>query len=330
MFLNEPLSFQKAIALSEKVRVESTLSDNLLSASVAGLKFRNPTALASGILGYTADSLLSIVESGAGAVVTKSVGAKPRLGYANPTVVQTQCGLINAMGLPNPGIDLYTEEISNFKTLLKVPLIVSIFGYSAEEYAQVAEKVVKAGADAVELNVSCPHVKQTGSEIGQNPRLLFEVVGKVRASVGKPLVVKLSPNVSDLAEMAEVAVRAGADALTAINTVKALAIDVDTMLPVLSNVRGGLSGPAVKPIALRCVYDVYENVKVPILGCGGITTWQDAVEFLLAGASVVQIGTAVALRSPGVFRAVNRGIGKYLNKKGCKNVKEIVGLAHRT
>jgi len=285
--------------------------------------------LASGILGYTADSLLSIVESGAGAVVTKSVGVKPRLGYANPTVVQAKCGLINAMGLPNPGIDGYAGEISYSKTILNVPLVVSVFGYSAEEYAQVAEKAVKAGADAVELNVSCPHVKQTGSEIGQNPRLLAEVVGKVRASVSKPLIVKLSPNVSDIAEMAEVAVKAGADALTAINTLKALAIDVDTMLPVLSNVRGGLSGPAVKPVALRCVYDIYEKVKVPILGCGGIATWQDAVEFFLAGATMVQIGTAVALKSPGVFQTVNRGVSSYLNKKGCKSVKEIVGLAHR-
>jgi len=309
--------------------VKSTLSGSLLVVNVAGLQFRNPAALASGILGYTADSLLSIVESGAGAVVTKSVGVKPRLGYANPTVVQAKCGLINAMGLPNPGIDGYAGEISYSKTILRVPLIVSVFGYSAEEYAQVAEKAVKAGADAVELNVSCPHVKQTGSEIGQNPKLLAEVVGKVKASVSKPLIVKLSPNVSDVVEMAEVAVKAGADALTAINTVKALAIDVDTMLPVLSNVRGGLSGPAIKPVALRCVYDIYEKVSVPILGCGGITTWQDAVEFLLAGASVIQVGTAVALKGPSVFQTVNRGISNYLNKKGCKNLKEIVGLAHR-
>ena len=309
--------------------MKSTLSGSLLVVNVAGLQFRNPAALASGILGYTADSLLSIVESGAGAVVTKSVGVKPRLGYANPTVVQAKCGLINAMGLPNPGIDGYAGEISYSKTILRVPLIVSVFGYSAEEYAQVAEKAVKAGADAVELNVSCPHVKQTGSEIGQNPKLLAEVVGKVKASVSKPLIVKLSPNVSDVVEMAEVAVKAGADALTAINTVKALAIDVDTMLPVLSNVRGGLSGPAIKPVALRCVYDIYEKVSVPILGCGGITTWQDAVEFFLAGATVIQVGTAVALKSPGVFQAVNRGISNYLNKKGCKNLKEIVGLAHR-
>ncbi len=310
--------------------MKSALSGNELGVNVAGLQLRNPTALASGILGYTADSLLSIVGSGAGAVITKSVGAKPRMGYANPTVVQAKCGLINAMGLPNPGIDEYVEEISHSKTILHAPLIVSVFGYSAEEYAQVAEKAVKAGADAVELNVSCPHVRQTGSEIGQNPMLLAEVVAKVKASVCKPVIVKLSPNVSDIVEMAKVAVKAGADALTAINTVKALAIDVDTTLPVLSNVRGGLSGPAIKPVALRCVYDIFENVKVPIFGCGGIATWQDAVEFFLAGATAVQVGTAVALKNPSVFRTLNRGVGNYLKKKHYGNVKEIVGLAHRS
>jgi dihydroorotate dehydrogenase (NAD+) catalytic subunit len=251
------------------------------------------------------------------------------MGYANPTVVQTQCGLINAMGLPNPGIDGYAGEIVYAKTILKVPLIVSVFGYSAEEYAEVAGKAVKAGADAVELNVSCPHVKQTGSEIGQNAKLLAEVIGKVKASVGKPVIVKLSPNVSDIVEIAKVAVKAGADALTAINTVKALAIDVETARPILSNIRGGLSGPAIKPVALRCVYDLYEAMKIPIIGCGGITTWRDAVEFFLAGATIIQVGSAVALQNPRVFRAINRGIRKYLISNQYQNVREVVGIAHR-
>jgi dihydroorotate dehydrogenase (NAD+) catalytic subunit len=315
--------------LRVKGKRENTLNQNLLSLNVAGLELRNPTALASGILGYTAASLGSIAENGAGAVVTKSVGVNPRMGYANPTVVQAQGGLINAMGLPNPGIAEYVGEIVYAKTILKVPLIVSIFGYSAEEYAEVAEKAVKAGADAVELNVSCPHVKQTGSEIGQNAKLLAEVVSHVKGAVGKPVIVKLSPNVSDIVEIAKVAVKAGADALTAINTVKALAIDVETELPVLSNIRGGLSGPAIKPVALRCVYDLFESVKVPIIGCGGITTWEDAVQFFLAGATMVQVGSAVGLESPSVFKAVNRGIRNYLIRKKFGNVKEIVGIAHR-
>jgi dihydroorotate dehydrogenase (NAD+) catalytic subunit len=306
------------------------LNSNPLSVRVAGLELRNPTILASGVLGYTAESLQRVVEGGAGAVVTKSVGVAPRMGYANPTVVQASSGLINAMGLPNPGIDEYADEIIHAKTVVKAPLIVSVFGYSADEYALVARKAAEAGADAVELNVSCPHVKQTGSEIGQNPVLLKKVVSKVKAAVRKPVVVKLSPNVTSIAETADAAVKAGADALTAINTIKALAIDAETALPLLSNVRGGLSGPAIKPIALRSVYDLYEQVKTPIIGCGGITTWQDAVEFFLAGASAVQIGTAVALRDPNVFQAINRGVEAYLKKKRYRSVQEVVGVAHRT
>jgi dihydroorotate dehydrogenase (NAD+) catalytic subunit len=306
------------------------LNSNPLSVRIASLELRNPTMLASGILGYTAASLKRVVEGGAGAVVTKSVGVAPRMGYANPTVVQVNSGLINAMGLPNPGIEEYTEEIIHAKTVAQAPLIVSVFGYSADEYASVAQKAAEAGADAVELNVSCPHVKFTGSEIGQDAALLKKVVSKVKALVRKPVIVKLSPNVTDITETAKSAVKAGADALTAINTVKALAIDAETALPLLNNVRGGLSGPAIKPIALRCVFDLYEHVKTPIIGCGGVTTWQDAVEFFLAGASAVQIGTAVALENPSVFQTINRGVKAYLKKKHYNSVKEVVGVAHRT
>lgn len=297
---------------------------------MASLSLENPTMLASGILGYSAETLKSISESGAGAVITKSVGLRPRSGYANPTVVQVSCGLVNAVGLPNPGIDVFAQDIKEAKAVLKVPLVVSVYGFSAEEYAFVAEKAVKAGADAVELNVSCPHVRETGAEIGQNPKVLAEVVSKVRDVVDKPVFVKLSPNVADIAEIAEAAVDAGADAITAINTVKAMAIDVETAKPILSNKRGGLSGPAIKPIAVRCVYDIYERVKVPIIGCGGITSWRDAVEFMLAGASAVQIGTAVALKGSSVFRSVVRGVDAYLKRKGFRSVNEIVGLAHRS
>ncbi|MEM3640429.1 MAG: dihydroorotate dehydrogenase [Candidatus Bathyarchaeia archaeon] len=304
------------------------MQNNSLSVDLAGLKLDNPTMLASGILGLSADSLGNIVHGGAGAIVTKSVGLKPRIGYANPTIVQVRCGLINAMGLPNPGIDEFVNEIREMKSF-GVPVIVSVYGFSAEEYATVAKKAVSAGADVVELNVSCPHVKETGSEIGQNPEILAEVVGKVKVAVEKPVFVKLSPNVTDIAEIAEAAVKAGADAITAINTVKAMTIDVETTMPILSNKKGGLSGPAIKPIALRCVYEIYERVKAPIIGCGGITDWHDAVEFFLAGATAVQIGTAVALKGPKVFRMVTRGMNTYLKRKGFRNVKEIVGLSHR-
>jgi dihydroorotate dehydrogenase (NAD+) catalytic subunit len=297
---------------------------------LAGLRLVNPTILASGILGYSAETLESIVESGAGAVVTKSVGLKPRVGYANPTIAQTSCGLINAMGLPNPGIDEFVKEIREAKSTLNVPLIVSVYGFAAEEYAKVAKKAVNSGADAIELNVSCPHVKETGSEIGQNPKILADVVGKVKAVVDKPVFVKLSPNVTSIVEIAEAAVKAGADAITAINTVKAMAIDTETAMPILSNKTGGLSGPAIKPIAVRCVYEIYEQVKVPIIGCGGVSNWQDAVEFFLAGASAVQIGTAVATKGPNVFKAVRRGIDAYLKRNDFRSANEIVGLSHRS
>lgn len=300
-----------------------------LKVNLAGLSLENPTMLASGILGYSAQTFESIVEGGAAAVVTKSVGLKPRKGYANPTVVQANCGLINAVGLPNPGIEEFAKDIREAKMALKMPLIVSVYGFSAKEYALVAKKAVEAGADAVELNVSCPHVKETGAEIGQKPEVLAEVVMKVKAAIKKPVFVKLSPNVTDIADIAEAAVKAGADALTATNTVKAMAIDVETAKPILSNRKGGLSGPAIKPVAIRCVYEIYERVKAPIIGCGGITDWRDAVEFMLAGATAVQIGTAIALKGPTVFRAVARGIKTYLKRKGFRSVTEIVGLAHK-
>ena len=307
------------------------MQSNSLSTNIAGLQLGNPTILASGILGYSAESLNRVAKGGAGAVVTKSIGIEPRVGYPNPTVVQAEAGLINAMGLPNPGIALYSQEIKYCKTILRVPLIVSVFGYSADEYSTVAKKAVDAGADAVELNVSCPHVQFTGAEIGQNPKLLAEVVEKVKAAVGKPILVKLSPNVANIAVTARAAVEAGADALTAVNTLKAMAIDSETMRPILSNLKGGLSGPAVKPVALRCVYDIREELpNVPIIGCGGITDWRDAVEFLLAGASAVQVGTAIALENTEVFQAITKGVEVYLRKKHYGSVKEIVNLAHRS
>ena len=304
------------------------MDTNALRIGFAGMQIENPTMLASGVMGYSAESFHRIAKSGAGAVVTKSVGTQPRVGYVNPTVVQAEGGLINAMGLPNPGIEVFSEEIKFSKTILRVPLIVSVFGYSAEEYATVAKKASEAGADAIELNVSCPHVKQTGAEIGQNPKILAEVVQQVKAAINKPLIVKLSPNVTDITVLAEAAVKAGADALTAVNTLKAIAIDAETMLPILANVKGGLSGAAVKPVALRCVYDIADQFKVPIIGCGGVSNWRDAVEFFLAGASAVQIGTAVT-DDLEVFRSVTKGVENYLRKKHYQSVKEIVGLAHR-
>jgi len=299
-----------------------------LQVEIASLKFRNPVLLAAGVLGMTAESLIRVAEAGAGGLVTKSVGLKPRRGYNNPTVVQVNCGIINAMGLPNPGITAFSQEIQKVKNEVEVPLVVSIYGFSTEEYAETACLAVEAGADAIELNVSCPHVEKTGGEIGQNPELLAEVVRKVKQKISCPVFVKLSPNVSDIAYLAEKSVEAGADAITAINTVKAMKIDVNTGKPVLANKLGGLSGPAIKPIAVRCIYEIYERVKVPVFGCGGITSGKDAVEFMLAGASAIQVGTAIATKEIGVFSSIVKGIEKYLKKKKLESVGEIVGLSH--
>jgi dihydroorotate dehydrogenase (NAD+) catalytic subunit len=298
-----------------------------LETEIAGIKLANPTMLAAGILGMSSTFFKRIVDTGAGAIVTKSIGLKARKGYANPTLVEVPCGVLNAMGLPNPGIKNFVEEIREAKKI-GVPIIVSIFGFSADEFVAVAKEAAKNGADALELNVSCPHIERAGAEIGQHPQLVAEVVNKVKKSVNVPVIVKLTPNVNDICEVAIAAANAGAGAITAINTVRAMAIDVETTRPILANKIGGLSGSAIKPIALRCVFEIYRSVKVPLIGCGGIANWQDAVEFFLAGASAVQIGTAIALNDVEVFRAVSEGIEQYLRRKSFENVKEIVGLAY--
>ena len=303
---------------------------NRLAVEIAGLKLSNPTMLAAGILGLSGASLREVAEKGAGALVTKSVCMKPRAGYANPTIVQVDCGLLNAIGLANSGAPDFAEEIRELKNDgLSVPLIASVFGFSSEEFAKAARILTRAGANAVELNVSCPHVERTGSEIGQNPTLVADVVKNVKGIVDKPVIVKLTPNVADIVEVAGAAVKAGADAVVAINTVRAMAIDVETAKPILANTIGGLSGSAIRPIAVRCVYELCESVKVPIIGCGGITNWQDAVEFMLAGASAVQVGTAIASEGLGVFKSITRGVDSYIRRKGFRSVKEIVGLSHR-
>jgi len=299
-----------------------------LTVNIAGVKLRNPTMNAAGVLGLSGSLLRRIAEAGAGAVVTKSIGMKAREGYPNPTVVGVRCGLLNAMGLPNPGIKEFTNEIKVAKKA-GVPVIVSIYGLTANEFAAVAKEAEKAGADAIELDVSCPHVKEVGSQIGQDPNEVSKVVRKVKSTVKKPVFTKLTPNVTNIVEIAEAAEKAGTDAITAINSVKAMAIDVETKKPILANKTGGLSGPAIKPIAIRCVYEIYEAVKVPIIGCGGVTEWQDAVEFMLAGASAVQIGTAIFYKDLAVFDEVIAGVQSYLAKRKYGSVKYIVGLSHK-
>jgi dihydroorotate dehydrogenase (NAD+) catalytic subunit len=304
------------------------MQQDKLQTIIAGLNLKNPTILASGILGVTAKSLKEVMHAGAGAVITKSVSLNARKGYVNPTVIQVEGGLLNAVGLPNPGIYKFKKEIEDLEDL-QVPLIVSIFGFSHKEYAKVAEVAVEAGADAIEINLSCPHVKGSGAEIGKDPMMIKNVVKEVKAIVKKPVLVKLTSDVADIKELAEAAVSGGADVITAINTVRAMAIDIETSRPILAHKIGGLSGGVIKPIAVRCVYEIYQVVDVPVIGCGGVRTWNDAIELMLAGASAIQIGSAIAYENLTVFGSVVDGITSYLDKKGYSSVKEIVGLAHK-
>ena len=295
-----------------------------LDVKLFGLKFENPLILASGINDKTPEQWIRAHEEGAGGVVTKSIGIEPRKGYDNPTIVELPYGLINAMGLPNPGWRGFLEMVEGYT--FDFPLIVSIFGGTPEEFAFLAEKL-SGVADAFELNLSCPHAKGYGMEIGQKPENVYEVVKAVKDATDKPVIAKLTPNTNDITKLGLAAERGGADAVSAINTLKAVAIDIYAKRPILSNKVGGYSGPGVKPVALRAVYDLAKALEIPVIGIGGITTWKDAVEFLLAGASALQIGTAVSLRGWKVFREISEGIEKYLEEEGFSSVREIVGLA---
>jgi len=290
------------------------------------LKFRNPTMLASGFLGVSGLTLGRAVEAGAGAIVTKSSSLKPREGNPGPTIVELPVGLLNAIGLASPGIVLMKDEIEEAKRS-GVPVIVSVFGFSVSDYSKSARFAETYGADAVELNVSCPHVSGV-SEIGQDPKIVAKVTRTVKKAVDIPVFAKLSPNVSNIVEIGRAVERAGADAITAINTIKGMLIDIRVRLPVLSAKIGGLSGPAIKPVAVRCVYELVEKVKLPIIGVGGIMGWEDAVEFFLAGASAVQIGTAILRKDLNVFSEVTQGLASYLKANGFTSVSELVGLAH--
>ncbi len=297
-----------------------------LTTNLAGIKLRNPTMLSSGVLGISSSLLKRIYDAGAGCVVTKSIGPEPRSGYSNPCVVEVTGGYINAMGLPNPGITAFLEDLKELNEL-ELPTIVSIFGGDEAQFAKIAQTVAENGAIGLELNISCPHAEV--STIGQDPEITKRVVQAVKSAVAIPIFVKLTPNVTNLVEIALAAESAGADGLTAINTVRAMAIDIYSKTPILSNKYGGLSGPAIKPIAIRCIYELYENIKIPLIGVGGITTWQDAVEFLLAGATALQIGTGIKYNGLIIFKEVIEGIKNYLTDENYSNLNEIIGAAHK-
>jgi dihydroorotate dehydrogenase (NAD+) catalytic subunit len=300
---------------------------NSLKVSLAGLNLPNPTMLASGVMGETGASLRTVAESGVGALVTKSIGLEPRKGYPNPTLVELPDGYINAMGLPGPGIDAFGEEM---EVALEggIPIVASLFAAVPEDFATLASRMEAYGAAAVELNLSCPHAKGYGMEVGVDPEAVGAIIRQVKAKVGIPVLAKLTPNTHRLVEVAKAVEAAGGDGIVAINTVKAMAISVEARRPVLYNRTGGLSGPAIKAVGLRCVFELYEAVKVPIIGVGGVETSRDALEYIMAGATAVQIGSGVGRHGLKVFREITDGMSAYLAENGIASIEEVMGVAH--
>ena len=299
----------------------------MLQTKLCNIKLKNPTILASGILGVTKDSINRIGKSGAGAVTLKSLCHEERVGNANPTMFAYDGVFLNAVGLPGQGID---SAIKDFQRLdnLTVPVIGSIYGYRIEQFGEVAKKMASLKPAMVEVDISCPHMDY-GKPYYADAGLTAEVTKTVKKNSGKiPVSIKLSPNVYDIKEIAHAAEKAGADAITAINTATGMAIDINARKPILANKIGGVSGPALKPIAVRCVYEVYETVKIPIIGTGGVTYGKDALEMIMAGATAVGIGTGIYYRGIGIFKKVCNEMESWMKKNKVKGLDEIRGCAH--
>jgi len=298
-----------------------------LSVNLAGIAMKNPVTTASGTFGYgfEYDGYFDIEQLGA--LTVKSISLHPRLGNPPPRIHETAAGMLNAVGLQNPGVEVFCRDHLPALRRLTVPVIVSIAGGTVEEYREVASHFQSGGGVAgLELNVSCPNVKEGGMQFGSSPGMVETVVSQVKKTTSLPLIVKLSPNVTDIVGIAKAAVGAGADALSLINTLLGLAIDIKTRRPVLGNVFGGLSGPAIKPVALRMVWQVAQAVEVPIIGMGGIMNADDAVEFLLAGASAVAVGTGNFV-NPLAPLEVIAGLSRYCQQGGTAKVTDLIARA---
>lgn len=303
----------------------------ILNVDFLGRNFFSPLVLASGIYTENQD-FLKAQNSGAGGITTKSYTYFPREGHSAPVIAKFPSGFLNSVGLKNAGIVEAKKQIIELKKLLKVPVLVSIFDTKIKVFAQLTLQLLPLEPEFIELNLSCPNVDDDfGKPSATSVVSAYEVVRTVKKIVGNKIkiIAKLTPNVLNIAEVAKACERAGADAIAAINTVsQGMMIDIKTKKPVLGHKQGGVSGPAIKPISVRCVYDIYEVVDIPIIGMGGITTVDDAIEMFMAGASLVGIGSAIYLKGMKVFEEINTGIAKYLKGNNYKSIENIVGLAH--
>ncbi len=299
-----------------------------ISTKIGSLNLEKPTILASGILGISLDVFNRIYRAGAGAVVTKSLSKEPWEGYANPTIFSVKGdGWLNAVGLSNPGAAHFAKMIEPNN---EVPIIVSLVGSVENDFKFMIKQFENCRVAAFELNLSCPHVDKVGLDVGDDPELVKKIVKAVKAATNVPVFAKVGLGTTDYLDTVSAAIETGIDGITAINTLRAMAIDVETERPILSNKIGGLSGTPIKPIAVRCVYEISSKFNIPIIGCGGISSWEDAIEFVLAGASAVQIGSAVADSWVQIFDEINVGISNYMEKKGFSKFEEIVGRAKRS
>lgn len=302
----------------------------MLETDICGVHFKNPLMLAAGILGSNASSLNWVLNSGASGIVTKSFSINPNKGYKNPTTVGVEGGIINAIGLSNPGVAIFKNELKRVNRNEGEVLIASIYGATPDEFSSLSSEIEDL-VDMIELNISCPHAMSgCGAAIGQDPILTEKIVMASKKEVSIPVIAKLTPNVTDISEIAIAAEKGGADALTLINSLgPGMKIDIDVARPVLSNTFGGMSGPAIKPIAIRAVYTVYNAVNIPIIGVGGISNYEDVVEFLYAGASGVQIGTGIMNEGVEVFSRIAKDLENFMIKKGFNSINEMVALAHK-
>lgn len=292
---------------------------------IGSIVLSRPVMVASGTFGYGEEYLDLLDYSKIGAIVTKGITLMPKEGNPPPRVVETAAGMLNSIGLQNPGVEAFVREKLPFFREHRIPCIVNVAGSSVEENVEIA-RILDAEEDVagIELNVSCPNVKKGGMVFGRSVELLREVVSKVRKATSKTLITKLSPNVTDIGEMARIAEAAGSDALSVINTFVGLAVDIETRKPVLGAVTGGLSGPAIKPLALRMVWEVCKNVKVAVIGMGGIATAADAIEFFIAGATAVAVGTATFYR-PNAASAISDGIIEYMEAHRIDDIADLIG-----
>ena len=304
-----------------------------LSVDLCGVRLPNPLVLASGILGTSALLLERVARCGAGAVTTKSCGPVLRTGHPNPTVIDWGHGLINAVGLPNPGVEAEVEIITTARELLAplgIPLIASIFADTVAGFAAVAERISAARPDLIEINISCPNVAaEFGRPFALDAVSAAQVTTAVRGATELPIIVKLSPNVTDIVAIARAVQEAGADAIAAINTLgPGMVIDVESGRPILANRVGGVSGPAIRPIAVRCVYDICAAVNVPVVGIGGVTCGRDVVEMVMAGATAVGVGSAVYQGGPEVFGCIRGELAEWMRAHNCTSLSDFRGIAH--